>query len=126
MIKACIFGIVTVLVAIFLKGIKNEYGIYAGICGSIILIYMAIQRFSGILEIIKEFESYISVSSEYIRILIRILGIAFVAEFSSNMCRENGYNTISSQIELIGKLSILLISAPIIKALCDTVFSFMK
>ena len=126
MIKACVFGIVTVILAIFVKGIKNEYGIYVGICGGVILIYMAIQRFSGIIDIIKGFENYISVSSEYIGILIRMLGIAFVAEFSSNMCRENGYTTISSQIELMGKLSILLISAPIIKALCDTIFAFMK
>ena len=126
MIKVCIFGIVTVFLAIFVKGIKNEYGIYVGICGGIILVYMAIQKFTGILDIIKEFENYISVSSEYIGILVRMLGIAFVAEFSSNMCRENGFSTISSQIELIGKLSILLISAPIIKALCDTIFAFMK
>ena len=126
MIKVCVFGIVTVFLAIFVKGIKNEYGIYVGICGGIILIYMTMQRFSGILDVIKEFEKYISGSSEYIGILIRMLGIAFVAEFSSDMCRENGFNTISSQIELIGKLSILLISTPIIKALCDTIFAFMK
>ena len=58
-------------------------------------------------------------------ILIKMLGIAFTAEFSSNLCRDVGYSSVAAQIELIGKLSILLISAPIVEALLDTIFAFM-
>lgn len=125
MIKVGIIGIITVLAAVFLKGVKAEYGICAGICGSIILVYIAVTKFSGILEIISGFKRYTGADSDYVLILIKMLGIAFTAEFSSNLCRDVGYSSVAAQIELIGKLSILLISAPIVEALLDTIFAFM-
>ena len=125
MIKVGIIGIITVLAAVFLKGVKAEYGICAGICGSIILVYIAVTKLSGILGIISGFKRYTGSDSDYVLILIKMLGIAFTAEFSSNLCRDVGYSSVAAQIELIGKLSILLISAPIVEALLDTIFAFM-
>lgn len=126
MIKVCAVGIVTILVAVFAKSIKSEYGIYAGVAGSILLIYMGIQKFSGILDIINRCGSYISMGPGYMEILIKMLGIAYIAEFASGISKDAGYSSIAAQIELIGKLSILLISTPIIEALLDTIFSFMN
>ena len=125
MIKVGIIGIITVLAAVFLKGVKAEYGICPGICGRIILVYIAVTKFSGILGIISGFKRYTGSDSDYVLILIKMLGIAFTAEFSSNLCRDVGYSSVAAQIELIGKLSILLISAPIVEALLDTIFAFM-
>lgn len=125
MIKACMFGLVAIIIAICLKSIKNEYGIFAGICGSIILVYMILTKFSGILDLIKDFEKYVGSAYGYIDILIKMLGIALIAEITSNLCRDTGYSGIASHIELIGKLSILLISAPIIHGLLDTIFGIM-
>ena len=125
MIKVGIIGIITVLAAVFLKGVKAEYGVCAGICGSIILVYIAVTKFSGIIDIISGFKRYIDADSGYVLILVKMLGFAFTAEFSSNLCKDVGYSSVAAQIELIGKLSILLISAPIVEALLDTVFTFI-
>ncbi len=126
MIKICAIGIVTILVAVFAKSIKNEYGIYAGIAGSILLMYLGIRKFSGILDIISKCTSYISIGPSYMEILIKMLGIAYIAEFAAGVSRDAGYSAIAAQIELIGKLSILLISTPIIETLLNTIFSFMN
>ncbi len=125
MIKVCIIGIITVLTAVFLKDIKTEYGICAGVCGSLILVYIAVTKFSGIMDIISNFTRYIDTDAEYVFTLIKMIGIAFTAEFSSNMCKDVGYSSVAAQIELIGKLSILLISAPIVEALLNTIFTFI-
>ena len=105
MIKVGIIGIITVLAAVFLKGVKAEYGICAGICGSIILVYIAVTKFSGILGIISGFKRYTGCQIRIMLLmLIKMLGIAFTAEFSSNLCRDVGYSSVAAQIELIGKL----------------------
>lgn len=126
MIKVCVAGIVIILVAVFAKSIRNEYGIYAGMAGSILLMYLGIRKFSGILDIINKCGSYISIGSGYMEILIKMLGIAYIAEFASGISKDAGYSAIADQIELIGKLSILLISTPIIEALLNTIFSFIN
>ncbi len=126
MIKICAIGIVTILAAVFAKSIKSEYGIYIGMAGSILLMYLGIRKFSGILDIINKCADYISIGPSYMEILIKMLGIAYIAEFASGVSRDAGYSSIASQIELIGKLSILLISTPIIEALLNTIFSFIN
>lgn len=126
MIKIAAVGLITVLIAVFCKSIKNEYGVYAGLAGSLLLLYMCVRKLADIVDIISGFNNYISLNQTYLIILLKMLGIAYIAEFSSNMSRDAGYSSVASQIELAGKLSILLISSPILKALLDTIFTFLK
>lgn len=126
MIKVAVIGIVTVIIAILCRGIKNEYGIYAGIAGSIIIAYLGVSRLSEIVALLNKFGSYISAYSAYVTILLKMLGIAYIGELASNISKDAGYNTVASQIEIAGKLSILIISIPILEALLDTVFSMME
>jgi len=125
MIKVAVIGIITVLLSVFCKGMKNEYGIYAGIAGSLLLLYLGISKFAGIVDIVNNLAGYISIDNTYIVILLKMLGIAYIAEFTSYLSKDAGYQTVASQIEMIGKLSILLISVPVIEALLSTIFSFI-
>lgn len=126
MVKAAIIGVVTVLVAVFCKGVKNEYGIYISIAGSVLIMMMAIERMSSIVGVIERFGDYITINNSYIVLLLKMLGIAFLAEFSSNICKDTGYQTVASLIEVVGKLSMLLISTPILEALLDILFVYMR
>ena len=58
--------------------------------------------------------------------LLKIVGITYIADFSSNLCKDAGYGAIAGQIEIFGKLSVLAISTPILMALLETVQSFLK
>ena len=57
----------------------------------------------------------------YIKILFKLLAIAYICQIASNICEDLGYRSISFQIETIGKVSILLLSIPIIQSLLETV-----
>lgn len=70
---------------------------------------------------IEEIQSYIKISSTYLNTLIKIIGITYIAEFTSSICKDAGYAAIASQIEMFGKLSILAVSMPVILALLKTV-----
>ena len=125
MIKIAAIGIITVIIAVFCKGIKSEYGIYVVFAGCLLLLFTGINRISGIVTLIQNFEEYLTISSLYVKSLLKMLGIAFIAEMTSAICKDAGYSSISSIVEFIGKLSIMLISAPIIEALFETIFSII-
>ena len=57
----------------------------------------------------------------YINILLIYLAIAYICQIASNLCEDLGYHSISFQIETIGKLSILVLSIPIISSLLETI-----
>ena len=63
----------------------------------------------------------VTIPETYLAILLKMTGIAYVCEFASNLCKDAGCQTIASQVELIGKLSMLFLGIPVITSLVDTV-----
>lgn len=125
MIKIALIGIVTVVAAAACKGIKSEYSLYIGLVGCILLAYIGIGKLESMLEVISRFEGYMADNAGYITIMLKMLGIAYIAGLASDISKDAGYNAVASQIEMAGKFSILLISTPILEALLDTVFTML-
>ena len=126
MIKIALIGIVTVVAAAACTGIKSEYSLYIGLVGCILLAYIGIGKLESMLEVISRFEGYMADNAGYITIMLKMLGIAYIAGLASDISKDAGYNAVASQIEMAGKFSILLISTPILEALLDTVFTMLQ
>lgn len=125
MIKIAVIGIAAVFIAIQFKNTKPEYATYISLTACIIIFYLSIQRIEIIINAIKQIQGYIKINQTYIAILIKIIGITYIAEFTSSLCKDAGHAAIASQIELVGKLTILTISMPILMALLETIGSFL-
>lgn len=125
MLKIGIIGIVGILIATQLKGTKIEFGVYIGLATSVIIFFYAISKLEIVIETIDKISGYIEINNVYISTLIKMIGITYIAEFSSSICKDAGYQAISNQIEVFGKLSILAVSMPILLALLETINSFL-
>ena len=121
-----ILGVAGALLAIQLKQVKSEFAVY--ICVAIgILIFMSLAgHLRTIIDTVKELTKTINLEHGYITILLKMLGITYVAEFSSGICKDAGFQTIASQIEIFSKISILVLSMPILVALIQTIQGFLS
>lgn len=124
-IKLSILAITGVLLAIMLKNGKNEYSTYIALGTSVILFFFVISKVGVIVETINKVQSYISISKTYIEALIKMVGITYISELTSSICKDAGYNSVSGQIEIFGKISILAVSMPIVLSLMETVDKFI-
>jgi stage III sporulation protein AD len=125
MINVAVIGIVAVLVAIIFKKGREEYSLYISIAACFIILLLGIGKLEVILDTINRLQGYIKVNKAYINILIKIIGITYVTEFAASLCKDSGYQAIGEQVEIVGKLSILAISMPILLALLDTINNFL-
>lgn len=125
-VKAAALGISAVLLALQFKQIKEEYGIYIGLAAGLAIFGLALSKVSVVAEGIEKAAAMMSVDSKYIRLLIKVAGISYICEFSSSLCRDSGYSSVAAQIEMAGRLSILVMSMPVVMALLDTINSFLK
>lgn len=125
MIQAAMIGIVGVLLALMLKHTRPEFAVYLSIATSVLLLILAVGRLEVVVESVKLIQSSISVQTAYIQVLLKIIGITYISEFASDICRDAGYSTIAGQIGVFSKLSILAVSMPIITALLDTIHGFL-
>ena len=55
---------------------------------------------------------------------LKVIGITYICEFCANLCRDAGYGSIAGQIELSGKLSVLMLGLPILLTLLETLKSY--
>lgn len=126
MVDIAVTGIVAIILAIMFKKQREEFALYIAIGASMIILILGIGKLEVILDAINRLQGYIQLNSAYIGILIKIVGITYVTEISSSLCKDAGYQSIADQIELVGKLSILAISMPILLAILDTINNFLR
>lgn len=126
MIKVALIGVVAVMLAVIFRRNHEEYSVYISItaCVVILLLY-GIGKLEVILDTINRLQGYIKINKSYIEVLVKIIGITYITEFAASLCKDSGYQAISEQVELVGKLTILAISMPILLALLDTINNFL-
>ena len=120
-----ILGIAGALLAVELKGLKGEYGIYLVAAVGLVIFFYGITKLKTVIETIRQVQSYIRLNRMYLEVLLKMIGSTYIAEFSSGICKDAGYGSLGSQIEIFGKLSVLAVSMPILLALLDTVQQFL-
>ncbi len=125
MLKIGMLALVAVLLGVQFKGSRSEYSIYISLAAGILIFLYGISRLEFIIDTINRIQGYIHFNMEYTGTLIKMIGITYIAEFASSICKDSGYQAIASQIEIFGKLSILAISMPVILALLETIESLL-
>ena len=93
---------------------------------SLVIFFAIIGRLEVIIDALRTIANYINMDTAYIGTLIKMLGITYVAEFSAGICKDAGYQTIALQIEIFGKLAVLVLSMPVLMALLNTIKEFLS
>lgn len=125
-VTIAVAGIVAVLLAVSLKGMKGEYGTYLVMAAGFFIFFYGMGKLTAILDTMKEIQSYIKINSVYLSTLVKMIGITYIAEFAAGICKDAGYGAMGTQIEIFGKLSVLSVSMPILLALIKTLQVFLS
>ena len=120
-----IIGVVGAVLAVQLKGTKAEYAVYISVAAEILLLSFIAGRLEVFVQAVEQAASYVNIDSGYLSIMMRMIGITYIAEFSSGICRDAGYQTLAGQIEIFGKLTILVLGMPVLTALFGTIQEFL-
>ena len=115
-IKISILGITAVLLSQMLKNYKPEYGYYINLAVCICVFLYVMSKLTFLLDYVEQIQDMIHLDPVYLTMILKMIGITYVAEFAVNLCKDAGCQTIAGQIELFAKLSILVISMPVILA----------
>lgn len=121
-----IIGVVGALLAVQFKGGKTEYGIYMSAAVSILLFTCMVDRLKVFVDAIGQMSQYISIDTGYIAAMLKMIGVTYIAEFCSSICKDAGYQTIAVQVEIFGKLAILMLGMPVLLALLETIRVFLS
>lgn len=121
MIKVGMLGIVGVLLAVQFKANKPEYGTYIGFAMGILLFGYGLHQIQAVIEQFESIRGFLGDSRQYLTILLRVIGVTYICEFSSGICKDAGYGSIAEQIEIFGKISVMFAGIPILFAVIEQI-----
>lgn len=118
-------GLIALIIIILLKQYKPEFIIYVSLIAGALILVMVLDKLTGIVDLLSNLSSKAGVSSQFLGILLKITGIAFLTEFAVSICNDAGESAIANKIDLGGKIIIIAISVPIISALLELIIKIL-
>ena len=124
-IKISILGIAGVLLAILLKKEKSEYSMLISLLVCVMIFACVVSRIQVVAAFVERLEAMISIDSSYIGLILKMIGIAYAAGFAMDVCKDAGYGAIGNQIEIFAKISILVVSLPVLLTFLEVIGSIL-
>ena len=124
-IKIVGIGLVALILIIIIKQYRPEFAIYISIISGIIIFFCAIDKLTNIIDLLKQICNQSGVNNKYLGILIKMTGIAFLAEFAISICKDAGESSLANKVELGSKAIVISMSIPIIHNLLEIILNLM-
>lgn len=99
----------------FLLAVFTGVGIFLALIGKI----------GGVITVLEDLAARSGIPSVYLKTLLKIIGVAYIAEFGAQIVRDAGLESIASKVEFAGKILILVMAIPIISVIVETVLGLL-
>lgn len=124
-VRIALIGIAGVVFANYFKSVKSEYGLLIGLFVSILIFYYIVVKLAGLMDMMEEAGGLFDGSYNFMGILIKMLGISYICELSSGICKDAGYHSIATQIVIFGKITIMTLGSSILFSLIKIINTYL-
>lgn len=119
--KVSLIAVTSVILCIMIKKYRPELSSLLSITAGIIIFFYSLACISSVLSFVRSLIELLPIDDFYIYELIKMLGVTYAAEFAENICKDAGCQAVACQIEIFAKLTIVIMSIPIINSLIEIV-----
>lgn len=125
-IKIAAVGIITAVCAMLLRDTKSELAVLVTVAGGCIILLMVLDSFLGIFVALKNLMERAGIGGQIFSLLIKIIGIGYITDFSAGLVEETGAKSLADKIVLAGKVVIMVLSLPILIKLFDIIAELVQ
>ncbi|HLS36432.1 MAG TPA: stage III sporulation protein AD [Bacillota bacterium] len=122
-LQIVLFGIVASILYIILKDTNETFAFLIILMTSIIIFLTIIQQIRSVFMFIERIAYQSNVQNIHLQTILKIIGIAYITEIGANMTKDAGLSSVSSKIELAGKIAIILLAIPILTAVIEAILN---
>ncbi|MCB6993730.1 stage III sporulation protein AD [bacterium 210820-DFI.6.37] len=114
-----------VIMAAVVKNFKPELSIYVVLATVIIIFLMALDKLTAVFQFLGAIYEDMTYGKDFFPIIIKVLVVAYLADFTSQLCKDAGEGAIGGKVELAGKIVIFYLSMPILLAILELINSVL-
>jgi stage III sporulation protein AD len=119
------FGVIAAVIIIFIRQSRPDIAQLLSIAVGIVIVVYLLGYLKLIIDVITDLALEAEINTVFLRTLLRVIGVAYLAEFGAQVCRDAGEGSIAVKIEFAGKLIILVMAIPILIAVLEGIINFI-
>ena len=124
-IKIIGIGLLALILIIVIKQYRPEFALYISLIAGVLILVIAMDKLTNIIELLKQICNESGINSKFLGILLKMTGIAFLAEFAISICKDAGEMSLANKVELGSKAIVISMSIPIIHNLLEIILNLM-
>ena len=121
MMKIILIAVITLIMGLTLSKFNSEFKVYITVIFGIVVIFMLFKELKVYVEEIANLFVRYDIKTEYFSTILKIVGIAYICDFISLLCKDLDYESVGKKVEIAGKLIILIYSIDVIKIFLDQI-----
>lgn len=124
-IKIIGFSFTALFLYLIFKDKRNDLATLISLVSGVIVFSLILTKLTEIIYFIKDIANKANIDMVYIGIVVKILGISYLATFCSEICRDAGASSIGNKVEFSAKILILSLSIPILMAVLQSILQIL-
>lgn len=120
-LKIAAIALTGVILASLMKTVNKDISLYIILAAIIIILLEVFDKLTGIFAFLEGIYGSITYGREFFPVILKILAIAYITDFTAQLCKDAGENSIGSKVELAGKVIIFYAAMPILTAILDLI-----
>ncbi len=120
-VKIAIIGMMGAILSIIMKSYKPEFSIHLVLSTVLIIFILIISKLEIVLGFFQSIASQININKIYFPVILKILGVSYVADFTAQICKDAGEGAIANKIEFAGKIIIMYLALPVFLSIIDLI-----
>lgn len=118
-------GIVGAVLAVMLRKDRPELAMLISAATGVIIFIWLLLGIAPVLQTMESITSNLGDSAIFFTIALKVTGIALIAQFASQVCRDAGEDSIAQKIELGGKVVMLAMTVPLLLNMIELILAFI-
>ena len=118
-------GFLTLVVYLVLQEYKSNTAIFVVTAFGILVLVQSTEYLQQIIDTLLAVCVQAGVRIAYFTVILKMIGIAWLAEFLCQICRDAGSGALAVKLEFAAKISILIMFFPILTELLHSVIAIL-
>lgn len=120
------FALTAAVLLVLLRKERPEIAVIISLGAGVLIFLLIIPQLASAVRLLQDLAVRAGVRMVYLDTLLKIIGIAYLAEFGAQVCRDAGETSIGAKIEVAGKVLILLLAIPIVNAILQIILRLVR
>lgn len=125
-LKIVALALTGVILAALMKSVNKEISIYIVLATVIILFLSIIDKLADIFQFLENIYDNVTYGRTFFPVILKVLAVAYITDFTAQLCKDAGEATIGSKVELAGKVIIFYLAMPILTAILELIGSLLN